>query len=762
MEETIGFVIRLKDMASGQAKKVVKWLKDIEWSVKGIWKEAKKADAVVTGWLRRTEKSSKKTAAAFSSVSLALHDASHQLARITAMTAGVLLDLSVAGIKAAAEVEASNARLDFSLVKIGKNAEETRKRIDAVSLATTLTRREVTDMVTSLALQKIDAFHSDLDNLFVTMQDGSKKAASAAEILNDAVAFSGKNSQRIIRGVREAVSERKIRTGRWLSEDLEIGGKELAKWNTALKRAKGPQEAFNTLIGLMGERVGGVTASVENTLSFVLKQVDDWADKLADELFRDALPVITGFLKEVGQEFIQMVKDDHFASIRDTIKLTMEGVMIFARGLWIATKAVVGFVRAFPAIIPILVAVTALLAALAGVAIVIAAIVGPLLAFGGLIALLPTILLGLKAAAIAFAVIAGAVIAIGAPLLFILTTMTLLAAAFVKARSIGDFFDRWRLLISAVAEGFRNLEGSTTRLSEKTTLALEKKGLIGQFMTLMRWVVKAKNAVLAFKDEMIKLWPAMVEAMRPFLRQMFILGEQLGVVFDKKQKDDDLKSWNGFAKGLAGMISGITVVLTKMFSIAMQLLMAMAQKAFSMGIISTEEYARALGVPKDFWKLDEEQQGQILRGERVRVGKEAFGFLNMREASLDELPQDIRRSGDPNAQALVAVASWDKKRRESMDAMIDQFAGLGSGPAPEVVDAQTQFSQLGKMQQAKVADALRDAKISPEEFKMLSDMISKSFAEQLRANPLVLKVDKEALADAAGEGANASFDDGGS
>lgn len=762
MEEVIGFVVRLKDSASTAATRIAKSISGIGAAIRDMTRNAWRGQTRMDKFFTRIARKARATAAAFSSVSLALNDASMQLVRITSLTVGVVASMTMAGIEAASQVEASNARLDFALMKIGRTSENTKGLIDDVSLSTVLTRREVTNMVTGLALQRIDAFDDSLGQLFVTMQDGSQVGVSSLEVMNDAVAFSGKNAQRIMRGVREAVSERKIRTGRWLSEDLEIGGKELDKWNQALKQATGPQEAFNSLMLLMAERVGGISKAVEHTLDFVLKQVADWRDKLSDELFRGALPVISQFIRDVGKEFIALTKEDYFAPIREAITDIVEGAVFMAKGIFIATKALIAFVRQFPWVLKLAVVLGGLLTLLTGVGIAIAGIMAPILAFGGLAMLLPTILIALKAGIILFVKLSLIAAVVLAPILLIVGAFVALSAAYVQAEGVVDFFKRWGMIIKAVAEGISNLEGTTTRLSLETAAQLEKSGLMTQVLDLLQIYVKLRNAAVVFKDTLVAMWPKMVDAMEPAINSFLQLSEHMGLALGM-ERDNNLKGWEKWGQMLARIIGGVGVIFVKMVSTVLTMMNVLARKMLAFGVMSTDEYARMMNAPAEFFQLDPAERRELVdEGTFTDRGLITGGFNAGADDRVITNPDEL----DPAHRRLIGPAlAWAQGLKQGRDSstqsILDNLKGLGSSSEPIAtypVATPATYADLGVAQRFAVDEALFDNKISDTEFEKLSRMIGIEFAKQLRANPLALKIDKEALAEGVEEGANASWE----
>lgn len=513
--EEFGFTFKLNvddNVSSGFDRITAKWKKFMSLfakqhhSVKQTRDEFGRFTKSVTSGIERST-------TALSTLSMAMDNAAYRIARVTGFIARAFSVAVEEGIRTAAEFEASNARLEFSLQKVGLNYDEIRNKIDLISLQTVATRQELTDMVTTLAIQKVNVFDSALDGLSVTMADGSKRVVNSMEVINDAIQFSGMSTRKVMKSIQEAVSEKKIRVGRHLSEDLNLAGKELGKWNKALKDAGTQQEAFNALVGLMAERVGGATAATQGTLDFILKQMSDWRDKLADMLFKDTLTPLRNFFAEIGAYILELAKNDGLKNIREAIGDIAKFVTRMGKVLFSATKTFVAFAEANPWVVKLTVAVGALAVALSGLLIVLAGTAGVVFAFKALLTIMPLLLAGLKTVVsfISFSFL---------PTLLLLSPLILglgfAVAAFakkaLKAKSIADLWDRLKLVAGAVVEGIKNMGDETTTLSRETAIALDKAGLLDFVWNLLRVFNRLKQVFIAVGDTFERYWPALEKA----------------------------------------------------------------------------------------------------------------------------------------------------------------------------------------------------------------------------------------------------------
>jgi len=270
MDETaeFGFIFNVKGNAEKAFKRMSGYLKSITAESRASARSYRAPRDEFGRFVSQGTKGAVGFAGSIGQVSSALSDATGQITALTSAASNFFGGFVRQGVQTAAAIEESNARLAFGLSKMGMPFDEINDRIDEVSLKTVLTRADLQDMVSELAIQRINAFDTALDSLQYTATDGSKKTISAVESIADAVAFSGKNVNRVMFSIKETVSEGKIRPGRFLSDDLNLARDEVKKWNKELDKAKSNQERFNTLMGLITDRVGGTTGALGDTLNF--------------------------------------------------------------------------------------------------------------------------------------------------------------------------------------------------------------------------------------------------------------------------------------------------------------------------------------------------------------------------------------------------------------------------------------------------------------------------------------------------------------
>ena len=523
MDEEVGIVINVKAINTKSLNNLVKLMGGLDKEMKQVTKTGNRMQKRSGDWFGGMTRS-------LSSVSMAMNDLRMQMTMMTQGLSKITFEAAAAGIKIAANTEESNARLAFALTKINGKYDETIKKIDEVSLRTVLTRKDVTDMVSDLAIQRINAFDEGLSSLAFTAKDGSKQAISALETLNDAVAFSGKTSKRILLSVKEAVSEQKIKPGRLLADDLNIGRAELDKWNAALKAANTPQEAFNKLLSMMATRVGGTSDAISGTLNFMLKQFDDLRDKISVEIFGASIKSITGFLQELRDEMLRLSSGGQLKSISDAIKDTVSVFLGFGKALMLAARGLVFFTQKFPVVIPIIMAMTSAIVALTGALAVMSALSGPLLAMAAAVSLVISAVTVLSPVTFTLGVSLGIV---AAAIAVVVSALGAAAVAFtantLNAKGFMDMFDRIRLVMTAVVEAVNNLDNGVTHIKKSTADALDEKGLLGTVKKIVTWWDRMTVAFESFKMKMDVLGPELKKAFEPFLDATLKLADTMGV-----------------------------------------------------------------------------------------------------------------------------------------------------------------------------------------------------------------------------------------
>lgn len=758
MDQTIGFIFKAKDLASAVASKVANKLKGIGTELILIAKRGKAAQRSVSNFFSKAGRGAQRLTQSLTTVSIAIMGAHHTMMRMVDTVVGGMLRLAGSGVEAAAAVQESNMRLDFSLAKIGKNADVVKAKIDDLALRTVLTRREISDMVSGLAIQGVDAFDDSLNNLFVTMQDGSKQSITAMELMNDAVAFSGKTSRRVAFSVKEAVAERKIKVGRQLSEDLNLAGKVLDKWNAGLKRANSDQDAFNILMELMAERVGGATLALGGSLNFILKQIGDWRDKLGDMLFRDTLPTITNFIREAGDMFLQMVKDDSFATIRKSIGTTAEGLAMLAKIILVVVRGIAGLFEKVPALIPIITGLALMATAAAGFLLVLTGVMGPLLAFAGLAALLPTLLSAWLPILGAMILLVPLVIAVAAPFVALIALMGALIGLHVKFSNFTELWEKLKLIVAGVVEGITNLREGTTRFSSESAAAMEKAGILDTVIKIVTWFDRLVVIIDEAKVALKAMWPEFREALRPAMKEIINLANVLGIDLTAGL-DTSMSTAKERGKALGEVISTVVRATIRLMTLMLQIAEKMAKV---MGIDTT---AGMGGSPESFNMLNQFQREEALKeGGRIPIHQgDSPGLFGMGTEFRSRKIEDIRlkdHADDPLLQSRINFILKQRKRRSVSNSALEQSL---MDMLPETIGEKPHRSQDVTAAATGVAPPSAQNSSQPREVELgqkTIDMLARKQAiEQnrlLRSEPLETTMNPDDLASGVNESVNSS------
>jgi hypothetical protein len=281
-------------------------------------------------------------------------------------------------------------------------------------------------------------------------------------------------------------------------------------------------------------------------------------------------------------------------------------------------------------------------------------------------------------------------------------------------------------------------------------------------MDILQAYLRLKSAALVFKDTLVKMWPDMVDAMEPAISSFVKLSHFMGVAMDM-DPDSNLKGWDKWGVMMAKIVGGVGILFVKMVAMALKMMNVLARQMVSANMLSTDEYARMMGAPDQFFKLDEDVRDELVRNgtfsEKVqRAGGNPFGGPAER---VHTDPTQLEGVYQENvAPALAWAQGIQRGNQAKVDEILDGLKGIGGprGPIQTVPPAQA-YASLGGAQRQIVDEAVLDNKISEAEFKALADAIGKVFAEQLRANPIAFKIDREAMASEVEEGANASWEE---
>lgn len=779
MEEDVGIVINIKAVNAKAVTDLVKQFNQLQKSMDRTTQAGKKMgrqQRELFGNMTRN----------ITGVSMAMNDLRFQMSAVASGVTKATFGVAAAGLKIAADTEEANTRLGFSLTKIEKKYEDVAGKIDEVSLRTTLTRKDITKMVSDLAIQKIDAFDEGLGSLAFTAKDGSRQAITALETLNDAVAFSGKTSKRVLLSVKEAVSEQKIRPGRFLADDLNLSRKELDKWNKALQDAGSNQEAFNVLLKMMADRVGGTSDAIKGTLNFVLQQFDDFRDKIATEVFGPALREVTQFLTELGDELIKLSGGGGLKTIAEAMRQVVAGFMGFARILFLVIKGIVTFVQEFPEVIGLFFAAASAVIAFTAALVGMSAVTGVLLALVSVFTLVAAGLSILTGWGIVLAVVFTKLAVLVATLSAGLVGMGVIAlASALKAKGFMDIWERVKLVMAGVTEGIKNMDGKFTHLSLTTARTLDEKGLLGTVKKLLRWWVGMGRAFDAFKARWSTFGPRFQKAIEPAIESLRMFAENLGVDTTSgvtkgmgEFESAGVRAADHLAQAFEGLLISLDRVIGKIETItnlfdfqaqresAIRRSKEIQEHAAKTGTIALPTgnlmdtlvepgavpghpgtfFATKFVDPKDLSSLSEEERASPL----IRTG-------------LANLAREKRRKDGESSPAL--------RRRQNFFDKVNAGDDLSNVPAPlgkggsvdtgvldnlSVVRKHRVESLLGTIASTEgTSDPARD-----EAMSKLAKLIGKELAKALVRVTLKAQIDAESMAKTMDGAANASFEAG--
>lgn len=673
-------------------------------------------------------------------VSSALSSASSELSGFAGQAREFLFGFVQGGINTAAAIEESNARLAFGLSRLGLDYDTIAQKVDEVSLKTVLTRADLQDMVSELAVQKINAFDDALDALQYTATDGSKKTITAVEAIADAVAFSGKNVNRVMWSIKETVSEGKIRPGRFLADDLNLSRDEVKKWNKELNKAKGNQARFNKLMELMADRVGGATGSLGDTLNFTMQQIDDWTDKMSSEAFKGVLPVIRDVVRDIGEWFLIVTKEGYMDSIQKAFTELAQQAAAVARWLFNAATVLFEFARANPWVIKLVTYLSTAVLVLLSLFAAFASVLAVVSAFQALMAVLPAIVAAVQAAFVSmFTVLIPWLLSTG----LLIGAIVLVGGAMMKmllgGKDLADTWGRFKLVLSAIWEGIRGMNGDTATLSKKTAMALQKAGLLDMVWNFLRLINRLRNMARAFYETVMSYWPAIREAGVRIWTSIQHAVQSFGRIFGIQQNSmregagTTMESWADTGIVLAEVFANVVlflVMIVEWVAKAVESLAGLYEKATQVG--------EAMGD----WAADTFNVG-VQEEDKVAV-RGAPGFRKD-----GELPANLRSSNKRGAPGFLSeggdagiVTTHENIAAKRQKDLAESMANLN--------DLQKERAAFLVAEREKAASKGADQTVAGIDKKLVQEF-GAVVAKELRRNPPKVHVDGKALADELGE-----------
>lgn len=669
--------------------------------------------------------------------------------------------VAMTGFNTAAGIEESNARLKFGLQKLGLEYESIEKKIDAVSLKTVLTRRELADLTTGLGIQGINIWSENMENLTIKTKEGTEAIVSATEVMADAAAFSGRGSSRIIFGVKEAAAEG-LRRG-WLSEDLDLSIKMRKEWNKQLDKGKNKQERFEILMGLMADKVGGMALALGNTFNFMMQQVDDWTDKVYNELFKGALPIIRELVKDTGEYIIKLTSNDNLKGVRDAITDITKMLAQVARYVGRVLQAIIEFTVAHPRVVKIafwlgvaLTTMLALLSAAVTFGIVVQGIVAGLMGWYKMVELTRIAMSSVSSFMTKMGGARGVITmlkgqfaklaaSMGPVLLYaglIAVALAFLARMLVGGKSWIDTWNRLKLVFAAISEGLQNMKDGMTHISTKSAVALKKAGLFNFVYSFLRGAARMKRFWMGFMESWHDAWPRIRDQAWMTLRAILGILDNIGRAFGvfgpegslknlMMLSDTDIDSWEK-----AGAVIGQTIarLVDQAFMFSLQFyeaaeyisgILADLEQIYSFGRLALNPY----GYLRDM--MHDEQGGGPTIAEQVQAGdvRGAYGtFTQSFRAKAEQWWNGDGPTPEEYEPTMVGPRAPAGDWHPSMTA--GQAAGAARSLNREDMSPKTMAEYIGRSVQNAIATAHRD---HPARVNIDGDELLNKLAEGARA-----------------------------
>lgn len=443
----------------------------------------------------------------------------------------------------------------------GKNWKNMYDKVLAESAKLTFTFGETLELASSLGRLKINPFGTTGENVTI-FKSKTGQMISALEVIQDAADAAGRGVDRMVFGLREALTD----DWKSLRDTLDLSKKDIDGWKKELAKAGDQQAKYNRLIELMGERFGGAGALRAKNLSKQLAQIPDLLQQIRGAVGREGITLIASSIGEMISTLTKIARSKEvLAGLSTAFTLVAKAVSI---AISMAAKFV-GWIAEIVAAVPLLPVFAAGLL-LVGVGLAFAASMGLGLAaaLAGVIAGMT--LIGIKvvliSALITAALLPVAILFGGAMLVGIAAVVAILAAGAQIVQSnwkgVGSFFERLKITFQALKELISSYNGETGKMSVATATALKKSGMsdfVGEIFNI--W-----HKLNQFGAQIQGVFSQIGAALAPTLIPMFteiklLIFEVLGAfgVFDAKAdaNKSKTKDWADAGKELAAALIAI-------------------------------------------------------------------------------------------------------------------------------------------------------------------------------------------------------------
>jgi len=643
----------------------------------------------------------------------------------------------------------------------------------------TFSFQDVAQLASGLGRMKINPF-GGVDESSQKFLSKTGEYVRALEVIQDAADASGRDSQKFMFSLREAISG----DMKSIRDALDLPKEVTEKWKKAIDAAKDPQAKYNTMIKELATLYGGAGALKAQNWNKTMAQIPDLLQQIKAAAGAEGIKYLTADMAE----FVDVLGD--IAKDKDIMKALAEGFTILIYPIRLAVQwgtKLVGFLGDLVKQYPWLPKVVAIFVAFnAAVLILVGSFAGLILAIGGVIAGVMAIgsevLLPLLAASV-----------------FLLPLMVLLGVVLMSIglgiKSISDtskrelqtpisMFEKIKVVFSALYEMISTFNGTTSEMSIETYNALKKSGMEGFVDGVMKVWLRLNqlwDGFTATMDDLsLSVGPTALELLGELKKAFLLFADMLGLTtLQTAATNKSGKDWANTGRDIATslivitkMMLGLMTTAIKVFNwmmewkiihgllIAIGGLLAMATVAVialtAAGMLLMAPFMAlalivggiVMGIVMAIEKVIELKK---LAEDKNKTKDQLLKEGNAANTVANSEMEKLKAEKDRRAKAGLAPLTWEEQEkllgRETPKAKAEKMAAMGGIPAEQLNAAGVKLEKAGTSFDWNQLAAQQGAgngpvTLSPESIQALAGAMSKLPAPQVNVEHIAKATNK--------------------
>lgn len=396
--------------------------------------------------------------------------------------------LSQSVFETASEFETLHERINFAF---GDNASQVWENINRYAVDSVYTFRDVSDVVGGLgiAVRGLDQEFMSLTQKYTTR---TGQQAHALEVMGDVAAGTGRSLSMIGFEVEQMMSG----VYRGAHMVLRLTQEETNEIKHAVAATHDSVTQFEAIMRVLALHYGGATEQMSRTFSFLMMQIPDIAQVLAERVGRQGLGVLAHTLNEIVHKLRELSRNEAFLNaMSDAFVLIASAAAQVGNAMVYVVDHLVQFVSAHPEVVKI--------------AVVMAAVGSAVLTISGaLIATLASIGVFVSTMSLASAAITSGlgtaitiVLSLGGALAGIVAGARLVLMTFEQSfGGVEEYVRKAYVVVSALVEALGHWHGDIMTISGETEDALQGAGVFEFFVNLVSWIARGREYVMGFVE----------------------------------------------------------------------------------------------------------------------------------------------------------------------------------------------------------------------------------------------------------------------